>query len=108
MKTQTAGQTKQSRVNPLAEIKNDPQRARRMEFKVGNLFYDYISNTSLMDREDRITGSDVAEVLEEAGFLKTKLRNRFGKAEKVYSWVKTPPTKAEFLRDILGLNSANN
>ena len=106
MKTQTTAQQNKSRVNPLQEIKSDPQVARRMEFKVGNLFYDYISNTSLMDRNERVTGADVAEILEEAEFLKTKHRHRYGKSELVYSWVKTPPTKTEFLNDILGLNSA--
>lgn len=89
--------------NPLRDIINNPEKGRRMKYKVGNLYYQYISNSSLADRRGEITGDHVADILEEKGYVKTAME--FGK--RVYWWSKEPPTKADFFRDILGLNNSN-
>jgi len=104
MKPQTTQASVSRNDNPLREIMNNPEKGRRMKYKVGNLYYQFISNSSLADRRGEITGEHVADILEEKGYIKTAME--FGK--RVYWWSKEPPTKADFFRTILGLNSSTS
>lgn len=97
MKQQATNTKAAPKTNPLLNMAKAPNGMRRSDYKVGNLFFQYISNSSIANSGQMITGAHVAEILEAQGFIETF--RRFG--QTYYRWVAEQPSKSDFFRTIL-------